>query len=80
MKIIREIEIEGKNWNDIFNLPCVEGISKENIGVGEVKLRPYVALFAEYTEKGSWDIAFPGDFLVELENHKWIVKDNHPKE
>lgn len=28
MEIVEEIEITGKNWNDLINLPCVECITK----------------------------------------------------
>ena len=41
MKIISEVQITGKNWNDIASLPCVENIAIRNVS------KPNVTLSAE---------------------------------
>lgn len=30
MKIIQTIKIDGKNWNDLINLPCVQSLTKSD--------------------------------------------------
>lgn len=45
-KIIRRIRIDGKNWNDIINLPCVQALDK---GDEEFKMdTPAVVLYGSY--------------------------------
>lgn len=72
MKILRKIKIEGKNWNDIFCLPCVECLGKDL----DDNERPYVSL---RTDAFDWEqsigIAWVGDTLVEMENHKWRIEE-----
>lgn len=38
MKIIQDIQITGKNWNDIASLPCVETIAIRNVSTPNVVL------------------------------------------
>lgn len=45
-KIIQRIRIDGKNWNDIINLPCVQALDK-----GDEKFKmdaPCVVLYDSY--------------------------------
>lgn len=49
-KIIQRIRIDGKNWNDIINLPCVQELNKgdERYVKGESKRTPTVVLYDSY--------------------------------
>lgn len=49
-KIILRIKIDGKNWNDLINLPCVKEITKgdEKLIKDESKRTPYVHLYDGY--------------------------------
>lgn len=45
-KIIQRIRIDGKNWNDIINLPCVQSLDK-----GDERIKrdtPTVVLYDSY--------------------------------
>lgn len=45
-KIIQRIRIDGKNWNDIINLPCVKALDK---GDERIKMdTPAVVLYDSY--------------------------------
>lgn len=45
-KIIQRIRIDGKNWNDIINLPCVQALDK---GDERIKMdSPAVVLYDSY--------------------------------
>ena len=49
-KIILRIKIDGKNWNELINLPCVQGLTKgdERIIKDESKRTPHVHLYDGY--------------------------------
>lgn len=52
-KIIQRIHIDGKNWNDIINLPCVQSLDKEDerIVKDESRRTPHVELYDSYLPK-----------------------------
>lgn len=82
MKVIRKIKIEGKNWNDIFSLPCVDGLHKEDIiQDGKMVKRIFAAVWT-FDEEGETylDVAYEGDTLCELDNHKWFIQVGGAKE
>jgi hypothetical protein len=49
-KIILRIKIDGKNWNELINLPCVQELTKgdERIIKDESKRTPHVHLYDGY--------------------------------
>lgn len=49
-KIIQRIRIDGKNWNDIISLPCVQSLDKgdERFVKDKSKRFPHVKLYDSY--------------------------------
>lgn len=82
MKVIRKIKIEGKNWNDIFSLPCVDSINKEDVVQdGKVVKRPFAAVWSfDGDGEDVLDTAYAGDTICELDNHKWFIQQGGTKE
>lgn len=71
MEIVEEIEITGKNWNDLINLPCVYAVYKTP--AYEVFIKQDLATDAARADRSLKAVV--GDTLVEYNNHKWKV--NH---
>lgn len=65
MNIIQKVSFDGKNINDVFQLPCVKSVEKGENG------RPYLSLFPHYTE-GRLTVQI-GDALVQYETGMWQV-------
>lgn len=60
----QKIQITGKNWTEIFNLPCVEFIEKAIQEIGGIRVYLY-----------GHDIpAYMGDWLVEDDNEVWRIE------
>lgn len=85
-KIILRIKIDGKNWNDLINLPCVKEVTKGDERLVKDKRIPHVRLYDEYLPIGLrtpiWDIdimkrrmvarnGWIGDELVEYNDGTW---------
>ena len=68
MKEVRRIRFTGKNLNDVFNLDCVDGITKLAGKMPMLNLRKIMMR----TEKC---LAFPGDELVDYGNGMWEAID-----
>lgn len=51
-----------------FNLPCIEGVYKDEDGMVRYLIRP------RYTTNGDYMTAYPGDTLIEEDNGKWRVE------
>ena len=60
----QKIQVTGKNWTEIFNLPCVEYIEKTSCEVGGIRVGLY----------GELNPALAGDWLVEDDNGNWHVE------
>lgn len=58
MEMKQKIQITGKNWTEIFSLPCVEYIEKTICEVGGIRVGLY----------GELNPALAGDWLVEDDN------------
>lgn len=65
MNIIQKVLFDGKNINDVFQLPCVKSVEKGENG------RPYLSLFPHYTEGRL--TAQVGDALIQYETGMWQV-------
>ena len=75
-KIILRIKIDGKNWNHLINLPCVQEITKgyERIIKDESKRKPHVRLYDEYMPKELRLSALPSF----RENLKRLLDEDSP--
>lgn len=65
MDIKQAISFDGRNINDIFRLPCVQKVGKEENG------KTYVILYPHYTDGRL--IAQVGDVFVQYATDKWQV-------
>lgn len=70
MKEIQRIKIDGRNWNDILNLPCVYAVYKTP--AYEVFIKQDLATDVARADRSLKAVV--GDTLVEYNNHKWEVK------
>lgn len=65
MGIAFKIQIDGRNIDNIFKLPCIRSIEKGEQG------KVHVKLFSDSTE--GREIAQVGDVLVQYKTGKWQV-------
>lgn len=65
MKVILDISFDGRNINDIYNLPCVMAVTKDAGG------KPAVLLKETHTKGRT--IARLGDHICQYENGLWQV-------
>ena len=65
MSMRQKIHFTGKNLNDVFHLPCVEGIIK---GINDL---PFVELKPDHTKIRLVQV---GDWLVEEDDGTWRVE------
>nr|DAT65241.1 MAG TPA: hypothetical protein [Caudoviricetes sp.] len=65
MKVILDIHFNGKNINDIYNLPCVMAVTKDAGG------KPAAILKSTHTKGRT--IARIGDHIVKYESDLWQV-------
>lgn len=64
----QKIHFTGKNINDVFFLPCVGAIVKEDSG------EPFLALRTDCMS-GKFPFVYIGDWLVEEDDGKWHVEE-----
>jgi hypothetical protein len=62
-RIVNAIQVDKKNISDIFKLPCVSAIHKYS--------EP--AVFAYVSNRQHLELAWPGDWLCQLSDDKWLI-------
>lgn len=62
-RIVNAIQVDEKNIADIFKLPCVVAIYKYS--------EP--AVFVNVSNRQHLELAWPGDWLCQLSDDKWLV-------
>lgn len=65
MRVVLDIHFDGKNIDDIFNLPCISGITKDKNN------KPVASLYRESTE-GRTTLSL-GDHICQYASGKWQV-------
>ena len=70
MKVILDISFDGRNINDIYNLPCVMAVTKDAV-TKDAGGKPAVILKRTHTKGRT--IARLGDHICQYESGLWQV-------
>ena len=68
---IQSIKIEFKCLEDLFNLPCVKGLTKDYAVAGGIMVR----LFPSKMADGITPLAFKGQWLCQQQDGLWVVEN-----
>lgn len=68
---IQSIKIEFKSLEDLFNLPCVKGLVKDNAVEGGIMVRLWPSKMAD----GTTPLAYKGQWLCQQRDGLWVVEN-----
>jgi hypothetical protein len=68
MRVKQRIKFTGKNLHEIFNLPCVKSMLKDDDDKPVLIMKPEKLYHCNNT-----CVVFVGDFIEELDNGTWQV-------
>jgi hypothetical protein len=68
MRVIKKYKVLSTNLREIFNLPCVKAVLKDDEGNPVLIMKPECLYLGNATT-----IAFIGDFIEELANNSFMV-------